>query len=297
MLQYRLFVIGGAEPAAVQGYYNTAILATDSLLTQVVGKPLNQIILTDAITRKPMAAHIEASTAAIEQRRYFDAMIAARKALFLAVEASFDIYKAREADSPARFNPTMFFCRAASYKQNGKWIRENVQEPTDYIQLDHEQVKSEMWEIGIDPRDFFNVWRITPAVYLHEIHGWVVSREFGHEAAATEDNARYCLDIVSSIIINQERHGALIRDRSHFPGQQVRLLNEETLRLKAEAQSESTGPLLPTGKICSAISVVHGLDDSGEYVKAFIEQDQRIWLGFIPLRSCVIEETAKEVDR
>ena len=60
-----------------------------------------------------------------------------------------------------------------------------------------------MLEIGIDPSEFFNVWRLTPSVYLNPDHGWAIKLEPGDEAAANEDNARYCVDVVIAILPNQ----------------------------------------------------------------------------------------------
>src|SRR5947209_12933588 len=57
-----------AEPAAVQQYYQAAILATDGLLTEVVGKPLRQIVLADAISSEESKVHIDEATRCIEQR-------------------------------------------------------------------------------------------------------------------------------------------------------------------------------------------------------------------------------------
>ncbi len=80
-----------AEPAAVQQYFDASLFAADGLLTQVIGKPLRQIVLADAITKAELRALIEEATACIDDGRYMDALIATRKALFLAVETQYDI--------------------------------------------------------------------------------------------------------------------------------------------------------------------------------------------------------------
>ncbi len=80
-----------AEPATVQDYYRASLLATDGLLIQVVGKPLGQVVLADAVSKPELKALIEEATKNIEGQRYPDALIATRKALFLAVDVDYDI--------------------------------------------------------------------------------------------------------------------------------------------------------------------------------------------------------------
>lgn len=218
-----------AEPEAAQQYYRATIFATDHLLQHVIGKPLQGVVVADAIATAELKHHVAHATTAIEECRYFDSMIETRQALFRAVEFDYDIRDWSDHDPASRLPPPIFSgIKAPYHTRNRDWIQRNVRQPTDYIQLDYERAKAEMLEIGVDPEEFFNVRRLTPAVYYHPDQGWSVTRTPREEAAATEDNARYCLDVVVSIIRNQESRKAIVRTspyrrwRARIPHDQVR---------------------------------------------------------------------------
>jgi hypothetical protein len=87
-----------AEPAAAQQYFDASRLATDGLLMQVIGKPLRQVLLADAITKAELRTLVEEATTCIEQRRCMDSLIATRKVLFPAVETEYDIARWKDYD-------------------------------------------------------------------------------------------------------------------------------------------------------------------------------------------------------
>ena len=226
---------------------------------------------------------------AIEERRFLDAMIASRKALFLAVEAEYDVRDWAQRD-PATLAllGALGQRKAPHHTRNKQWISDNVMQPTDYVQLDHDRVRLEMLEIGIDPEEFFNVWHLSPKVYFSPEHGWATTREPGHDLAATEENARYCLDIVVSILTNQATHNALRRSRQ-FQQWQARLLRDEPVRARAAADAELEGTTLLSGSIHQAQSIVDALDGSGEYVLLLELTDTSYLHGFIPRDACTIQ--------
>jgi hypothetical protein len=187
--------------------------------------------------------------------------------------------------------PRLFGRRKAPYHtRNRQWIHDNVKEPTDYVQLDHERIGGEMLEIGIDPQEFFNVWRLTPSVYLHPEHGWAIGLDPDHRAAANEDNARYCLDIVVAIVTNQATHNGLIRSRP-YERWLARLLRDEPVRINAAADAPLQGITLPKDGTYEVQRIVSGLDGSGEYVQLFeyTKTPTMYWNGFIPREACTIE--------
>ena len=65
----------------------TSMTAADALLVQVVAKPLQHIVVADAILDATPRGEIQAATSAIDARDFKQAMIATRKALYLAIES------------------------------------------------------------------------------------------------------------------------------------------------------------------------------------------------------------------
>ena len=147
-----------------------------------------------------------------------------------------------------------------------------------------------MIEAGVDPEEFFNVLRLTPSVYHHPDHGWATRIEPCHCAAANEDNARYCLDVVVTILTNLAAQDERIRHRPSS-GWKATLLRDEPLRARASADSPLAGRTLPTDAAYVATAVVDGLDGTGPYVRLLSEsRTSQIWLGFVPKDACRIEE-------
>jgi hypothetical protein len=281
-----------AEPAAVRQYYEASLLASDALLVAVIGKPLQHIVVADAISPPPLKAHIEEATRCIEDRRYLEAMIATRKALFLAVEADYDIGEWSEYD-PTHLLPRPVFGKqkAPLYTRNKSWIQSNVTDPIDYVQLDHERVSVEMMELGIDPAEFFNVWRLTPDVYRVSDDVWAVKTEAKDETAATEDNARYCLDVVVSVVLSQQLRKDITRVPLHR-GWRARLLRAQAVLKRASLDSEPQGVILAVGDFCEARYRVSGLDGQSEFVRVHPVQwkaPPEFFSGYIPLDSCELE--------
>ncbi len=150
-----------AEPIAVQQYYRASVLAADSLLVDVIGKPLQHIIIADAISSPELKTHITEATSAIEAHRYPDALIAARKALFRAIESAYDVRPWLGIDPFMNLSYSLEH-KAPYYARDPKWIQENVLQPTDFVVLDNDRVRLEMLEIGIDPEEFWNVRCLPP---------------------------------------------------------------------------------------------------------------------------------------
>jgi hypothetical protein len=86
-----------AEPAAVQNYFRASALASDSLLHAIAGSALRDEVLANAINSTKVVDHIATAVKSIEKPNWFDAMIAIRKAPFVAYESDFDI---REWNAP-----------------------------------------------------------------------------------------------------------------------------------------------------------------------------------------------------
>jgi hypothetical protein len=88
--------------------------------------------------------------------------------------------------------------KAPYYTRNRQWIKDHVLNPVDYLQLDLKGAETEMMELGIDPVEFLNVWRLAPTVYPISDEVWAVKMEPRTGASATEEPARYCLDVTAT---------------------------------------------------------------------------------------------------
>lgn len=101
------------------------------------------------------------------------------------------------------------FSNAPYYARNKDYIEKNVKTPTDFIVIDHSHLDQELVNYSIDNTTFWNIWRLTPAVYKNEDDEWIVKHEFDKlEKEILEDKIEYIfnstVDIVLSIHVKRE---------------------------------------------------------------------------------------------
>lgn len=141
----------------------------------VLGVTFSTVSAIDLLeSGKSKDALLEAG-AAFEAGDYAACSIACRKALFLEIEWKYDIAKFKDGQPLgllAGHSDAPFFTR------NKEYIDENVHEPTDFIVLDHSHVDQELLKDGVDPTAYWNLWRLTPEVYLSDEVHWVVKEDF-----------------------------------------------------------------------------------------------------------------------
>lgn len=283
-----------AEPSAVANYYGASLFAVDTVLKEVIGAPLRHVVVAEAISDPYAKEHIAKASKQIEEAQYFAAMVSIRKALFLAVEKDYDVKP--WAEDAAKQMPLVAILSGRSSKapfftRNGAWIQENVKDPVTYIQLDHAQIRADMIELGIEPEEFFNVWRLTPAVYELGDDKWAVKTELKIEDAATEDNARYCLDVVIAIVVNQQFRKRL-RRWSPTRSWRARILREQPVLSRASADSDTTDVTLKEGTVCNVLFCVSDFSGQGQFVRVYSFRNPEVFDGYIPYDACELEAEA-----
>ena len=251
-----------AEPEAVSNYYRIALEAADDLLRRVVGKALRDIVVADGVVKPELKEQILDATNAIAARQYLDAMKSIRKALFLAYEKDYDL-RFWEVEGENGKNMFTFMLRFSSkvpeFARDAAWIKRYVKRPTDYVYLDNSRARSEMLEIGVDPEEFFNVVSLTPPVHYDRERDWSFTIGPEHVSAANEENARYCLDVLVSIVRNQQLRANIIRRSSGQGYWTASILRDEPLREYALGTSAAVA-VLEQGSVWEIQAIVSGLD-------------------------------------
>jgi hypothetical protein len=110
------------------------------------------------------------------------------------------------------------------------------------------------------------------------------------ETAATEDNARYCLDVVVSILLNQQLRKLLVRSPD-YRSWKVRLLRSQPVLKRAALDAEPQGVILAEGDSCISHHLVSGFDGN-EFLRVFsfeVENAPQFFEGYIPLEACELE--------
>lgn len=200
-----------AEPASVVNYFSVAVNFVDILLQTVVGAKLSEIFLTDILKDGQVKDLVRDSIALSEQDKFLDALIGLRKAFFIAYEYEYCIYAFRERDENERgiFGILGLGARggmkAHYWTRNKQWIEKNIRKPVDYVQINHDQLKTDCMELGVSTVDVENFRRLTPEVVNTEADSWHF--EYSHTFEANElnrENFNYCLDIIIDFLLKKQ---------------------------------------------------------------------------------------------
>ncbi len=207
-----------AEPAMVRAYYDEAEQAIDLMTTQVLGQSLQNLFIADLLPNSEAKDHLKLAEIAIKDKKYLEALIETRKAFFIEFEAEYCIHGWNDYDGTQKEGLLAAGLRggwsAPHWKRNKQWIEQNVKIPTDYIQIDYQELRLQAMELGIHTIELQNLQRLTPKVFrAHAGAGWSVTYDavFGANNA-TESNARYCLDRAVSILLKKFNHSRARRE-------------------------------------------------------------------------------------
>jgi hypothetical protein len=201
-----------AEPVTVRGYAEAADAAVSSILLQVLGKDFRDIFLSDLLDAGESRDFLSEAATLLEVDKPLEALIAVRKALFVEIEHEYAINKWADVDAANEPMGLLALGRgghkAPYWMRNKQWIEKNVKDPIDYIQIDHERLRLDGMEWGVNTAELENLRRLTPDVFRPEKGGpWHVEYDMAFPANdATLTNARYCVDRAISILLRKQQH-------------------------------------------------------------------------------------------
>jgi hypothetical protein len=200
-----------AEPVTVRSYAEAADVALASILPEVLGKTFRDIFLSDLLDECEAREFLNEAATLIDQEKHLDALISIRKAIFVEIESDYAINKWNDADSSEPMGLLGFGrggLKAPYWTRNKEWIEKNVKDPIDYVQMDHERLRLEGMEWGVNTAELENLRRLTPDVFRPEKGAaWHVQYDMGFPPnEGTKGNARYCLDRAISILLRKQQH-------------------------------------------------------------------------------------------
>lgn len=292
-----------SEPQTVGTYFTVASKALDSILEQVIGKRLDQIVLNELIHEGETKECLTKACEALQEENYLGCLISVRKAIFLEIENEYCVYEWRDVgsqDSLGLFPLGVKGKKAPYSTRNKEWIGRNVKDPFDYVQLDHDQIRQDLLEWGASTQDFWNLWRLTPQVIRLEEEGeWLLKGELKHlNQAATQENAIFCLDRAVTLLAKKQAHHDSARWLNYSIESQLRVKIAEPADVYEKAlASSSVVTRLKPDEIYLGDSVVPGLDGKERYVHVFGKQgiDPKFFFGYVELGKCYILEGESEV--
>ena len=280
------------DPDTARRYFSASRVCVDGVLQHVLGKSLAELFLHELVANAETKECLTLAQLALDETRYFEAMVEIRKALFIEIEGDYAIHGWRDRPSSDPMDLLSNFTRggmkAPYYMRNKEWIAVNVREPFHYVQLDHGQVRIDLVEWGANTQDFWNLWRLTPPVFRADKESdWQVKRDPQRFAeGAVEANVRYCLDAVIALILKKQEHFDLAKHLSGTTAGNVEVTacaDPTNVYTKATTDSELAGTV-SRGTKMHVSSVVPGLGTDDTFVYVFSsERVQRVVFGYVSM--------------
>lgn len=205
-----------AEPLTVDTYAEAADNAVDSIVRQVIGRGYREIFLVDLLAESEAKRYLSDAAALLDENRFLDSLVAIRKAIYVEIEVEYCIRKWADSDQTSRFDLFLLSVegsKAPSFKRNREWIRQHVHTPFEFIQIDHERLRVDAIEWGVNTSELENIRRLTPEVFrIDKEATWQLRYELQFPAnEANGANARYCLDRAISVLLRKQQHSSARR--------------------------------------------------------------------------------------
>ena len=265
-----------AEHGTVQNFFDTTEIASRAIMEEVFGKALSEIYPSDLIQNAEVRGYLANAESHIAKGDVSNALLAVRMAIFVSIEEEYDI--AAFADPTKSNSWVLGRGRSAPYHtRNSDWIKKNVNEPFDYIQLNHEKIKIDLMEWGVNTQDFWNIWRLTPKVYKADKSDFwqIASFSLHNDPKRDLENAKYCFDRAVNLLLKKQQHQAVGRYVPYVEPKRELLIIRDSPRL---AKTDATSTVVATLKAGERIIFsrwLMGLDRRNYYQLApdFSRQD------------------------
>jgi len=171
----------------------------DEVSTSHLGAAFSTVSAIDLLEDGETKTVLLEAKAALETKNYAGCAIGRRKAIFLEIERHYDISKYKDAQG---FGLLGLFTNAPGFARSKEYIETDVKDPTDFVVYDYGHLDRSLLTQGVDSTAFWNVWRLTPAVFKTQDHKWIVRRDFAKlDAELLPDNIEYVFSTTVDIML------------------------------------------------------------------------------------------------
>lgn len=200
-------------PEAVRGYLDASKSTINSVLHQVVGKNLDDIFLTDLLDDGEAKNFLFNAHHQLDRGAYLESLIEIRKAIFIEIEYPYSVHEWANPQKEIWASLMYGGRKAMAHTRNKEWIDANVNEPTEFVQIDQNQLRADAVEWGVNTNELINLRWLTPSVFrASPDSSWCISHDIAMPAnQANLHNAQYCLDRAISILLKKQTHQRALR--------------------------------------------------------------------------------------
>lgn len=184
----------------------------DEVSLSILGVVFSTLSAIDLLEERESKTALLEAKAALEAGDY-PSSIACRKALYMEIEWMYDIAKFKDGKQLGLFGGHSY---APYHVCNKEYIEEHVNEPTDFIVLDHSKVDRDLLTDGVDPKAYWNLWRLTPEVYRNADKQWVVKNEFDKlDLKLLEDKIEYIFSTTVDVVLGLHEARKAVKTTGH----------------------------------------------------------------------------------
>lgn len=204
------------------------------------------ISLVHLLSNKRIKEALSSALTALSEKRFADALIESRKGFYTEFEQHYDISPFKDPNLPKRTFKHMC-CRSPSYAKSADYIARTVSEPTAYIVFDHARIDSDLSKGGISHTTFWNIWRLTPALYyVQENDEWFVKHEYRVlEDQGIQERADYAVHKTIELCLAAQRVREATKSGAY--GAWTVKFRPDEVRIYSKADLSSDWKLLPPG--------------------------------------------------
>jgi len=274
----------GLEPSKVElePLLTTVWEFFDELTRSNFGKAFATISLVDLLRDDEAKDLLRQAEDAFKTGKHANCLTLCRQALFVTFEWQYDARKFLEGESNT-LGLALLGSKVPYFARDRKYIEENVNDPTDYVIYDYNDLEMELMKNGVDSVAYWNVWRLTPEVYrVSRDRPWIVKNDLRKlDSEGLSDRAEYVLTTTTDILLTvDQKHG---KTRSPDYRRYYLMLKRDSVPVYSKAsKSSAVKHTTPPGlrKIFCNYSVT-GLDDSHSYWHVSHWEDDVSLHGFV----------------
>jgi len=255
----------------------------------------DSVSLVNLISEKKLKTIMKQAEVDLKELDYRECQIGCRKALYLVFEKQFDIRPFINYEEDIKNTNVLEKVlsrpqsKAPTHVKNKQYIKENVEQPTDFIVIDYNEIWRELLSNGIDLVSFSNVRMLTPKVYLFEKEEeWAIS-EYTGGLIYNQQNAEYCFRKTVEILLTEQKNSERKKRISKSTFHPVTVKNKEISILRKASLSAKVEYELKRNLEYKVFlfKEVRGLDSKDKYYQVIVlppidrEKNQIKYVGYI----------------
>lgn len=252
----------------------------EEVSNSILGVSFSTISAIDLLTDGETKNFLLQAKDHLEKNEYESCSISCRKAIFLEVEKNYDISEFKNGAEPKGLLEAL--SDAPYFTKNKDYIEKHVAEPTDYIVLDHSHLDQKLLKYSVDNTAYWNVWRLTPAVYKNKAEEWIVKYEFDKlNDKILQENIEYIFNTTVDIIFSIHTTKQNIKSKDYIFFNLELVSDEVPVFEKADKTSKIIGKTPKDLLVIDCVYHITGLNGDGPYWKIRHIEEGNFLFGYI----------------